>query len=161
MVFFLSNFAKFYKCMNRIWKRIFYNFSALTERTTRTQNPFFRRRYGYTSTPRTLKTSTTEPETVLSAIGSSRQSDQEHEPSILDKKFSQSNQIDFGTEIINQGLAEAITSISRAPLPFIASTTVRNVKITTPGAVKYDDNSEYQISKRADSLSSGCEYWLL
>lgn len=128
------------------------------ERTTRTQSPFFRRRYGYTST-RAPKTSTIDPETVsISGIGSARTSDQDHESSIVDKKFSQNNQIDLGTEIISQGLGEAITSISRAPLPFIASTTVRNVKITTPGGVKYDHESGYQISKRADSLSSGCEY---
>lgn len=131
------------------------------ERATRTQNPFFRRRFGYTSTTKSPKISTVDPETVsISGIGSARYNpDQEHEPSIVDRKFSQSNQIDLGTEIISQGLGEAITSISRAPLPYVASTTVRNVKITTPGAVKYDDDSEYQISKRADSLSSGCKYY--
>lgn len=64
----------------------------------------------------------------------------------------------MGTEIINQGLGEAITSISRAPLPFVASTTVRNVKISSPGTIRYDDELDYQIAKRADSLSSGCEY---
>lgn len=129
------------------------------ERATRTQNPFFRRRYGYTSTTKSPKTSTVDPSTVsIPLIGSGRQSDQEHEPSVVDKKFSNSNQIDLGTDIFSQGLAEAITTISRAPLPFVASTTVRNVKITTPGAVKYFDDLEYQISKRADSLSSGCKY---
>lgn len=129
------------------------------ENTRRTPNPLFRRRFGYTSTTKSPKTTTIESETVsISGIGSARHSDQDHEPSIVDRKFSQSNQIDLGTEIISQGLGEAITSISRAPLPFVASTTVRNVKITTPGAVKYDDDSEYQISKRADSLSSGCKY---
>lgn len=129
--------------------------------TTRTTNPFFRRRFGYTSSTKPPKTTTIDSETVsISGISSARHNtDQEHEPSILDRKFSQSNQIDLGTEIISQGLGEAITSISRAPLPYVASTTtVRNVKITTPGAVKYHDDSEYQISKRADSLSSGCEY---
>lgn len=145
---------------NTFFQLHFFPYKAPIERsTTRTQNPFFRRRYGFTSTPKPLKTlSTVGPETAsLSGIGNARNSDQEHEPSILDKKFSHNNQIDLGTELINQGLAEAITSISRAPLPFIASTTVRNVKITTPGGVKYDDVSEYQISKRADSLSSGCK----
>lgn len=138
---------------------------ATTDRATRTQNPFFRRRYGYTSTTKSPRIpSTVDPETVsissLSGLVSARyNTDQEHEPSIIDRKFSHSNQIDLGTEIISQGLGEAITSISRAPLPFVASTTVRNVKITTPGAVKYDDDSEYQISKRADSLSSGCKYY--
>lgn len=87
-------------------------------------------------------------------IESGRSSDQELEPSLVDKKFSHSNQIDIGTEIINQGLGEAITSISRAPLPFV-TTTVRHVKITTPGSIKYDDELEYQISKRADSIQSG------
>lgn len=133
---------------------------ATVERGTRTQSQFFRRRYGYTSTTKSPKPpSTVNPETVsISGISSARfNTDQDHEPSIVDRKFSQSNQIDLGTEIISQGLGEAITSISRAPLPFVASTTVRNVKITTPGAVKYDD--EYQISKRADSLSSGCKYY--
>lgn len=131
------------------------------ENTRRTSNPLFRRRYGYTST-RPPRLPTIEPETVsISGIGTGRHSDQDHEPSILDKKFSHNNQIDLGTEIINQGLAEAITSISRAPLPFIASTTVRNVRITSPGTIKYDDEIDYQIAKRADSLSSGCEYIFL
>lgn len=131
------------------------------DNTRRTPNPLFRRRYGYTSTTKSPKTTTIQPETVsIAGIGSARHNtDQDHEPSIVDRKFSQSNQIDLGTEIISQGLGEAITSISRAPLPFVASTTVRNVKITTPGAIKYDD-TEYQISKRADSLSSGCKYKL-
>lgn len=128
------------------------------ENTRRTPNPLFRRRYGYTST-KPPRIATIEPDTVsISGIGTGRHSDQDHEPSILDKKFSHNNQIDLGTEIINQGLGEAITSISRAPLPFVASTTVRNVKITSPGTIKYDDElDEYQIAKRADSLSSGCE----
>lgn len=132
--------------------------AGTVENTRRTPNPLFRRRFGYTSTTKSPKTSTIQPETVsISGIGSARHSDQDHEPSIVsDRKFSNINQIDLGTEIIDQGLGEAITSISRAPLPFVASTTVRNVKITTPGAVKYDDDTEYQISKRADSLSSGC-----
>ncbi|XP_031628807.1 uncharacterized protein LOC116344420 [Contarinia nasturtii] len=128
--------------------------AATVENLRRTQNPYFRRRYAYTSTTKSPKTTTIEPETIsVSGIGTARHSsDQEHEPSIVDRKFSQSNQIDLGTEIISQGLGEAITSISRAPLPFVASTTVRNVKITTPGAIKYNnDDSDYQISKRADS----------
>lgn len=118
----------------------------------------FRRRYGYTST-KSPRITTIEPDTVsISGIGTGRHSDQDHEPSIVDKKFSHNNQIDLGTEIINQGLGEAITSISRAPLPFVASTTVRNVKITSPGTIKYDDDlDDYQIAKRADSLSSGCK----
>lgn len=97
----------------------------------------------------------------ISGIGTGRHSDQEHEPSIVDNKFSHNiNQIDLGTEIVNQGgLGEAITSISRAPLPFVASTTVRNVKITSPGTIRFDhdDELDYQIAKRADSLSSGCK----
>lgn len=130
------------------------------ENTRRTPNPLFRRRYGYTST-KSPRITTIEPDTVsLAGIGTGRHSDQDHEPSILDKKFSHNNQIDLGTEIINQGLGEAITSISRAPLPFVvASTTVKNVKITSPGTIRYnDDDLDYQIAKRADSLSSGCKY---
>lgn len=138
---------------------------ATVENTRRTASPYFRRRYGYTSTKAPSKPSTVEPETV-SISGIARNSDQDHEPSIVERKFSQhqigsssNNQIDLGTEIISQGLGEAITSISRAPLPFVPSTTVRNVKITSPGTIKYvDDNLEYQISKRADSLSSGCKF---
>lgn len=139
-------------------------YKLATDRATRTQSPFFRRRYGFTSTTKAPRLpSTVEPETVsVSGFVSGRyNTDQEHEPSIVDRKFSHNNQIDLGSEIISQGLGEAITSISRAPLPFVASTTVRNVKITTPGAVKYDDDSEYQISKRADSLSSGCKYYAI
>lgn len=139
----------------------FFAFSGVTvENSRRTPNPYFRRRYGYTSTTKSPKTSTIEPETVsVAGIGTARHSsDQDHESSIVERKFSQSNQIDLGTEIINQGLGEAITSISRAPLPFIASSTVRNVKITTPGAIKYNDDSDYQISKRADSPPNGCKY---
>lgn len=131
-----------------------------TERTTRTQNVYFRRRFGYKSTtPKTPRVATILPEII--ANSGARSSDQEIESSIVvDKKFSHNNQIDLGSELINQGLAEAITSISRAPLPFIASTTVRNVKITTPGSIKYDDDFNYQIAKRADSLSlaSGSKY---
>lgn len=150
---------KQYKSINCEFKFIFFppfNVAPI-ERSTRTQNPFFRRRYGYTSTTtKSPRVSTVEPDTVP-IVNGRQQSDQEHEPSIVDSKFSRSNQIDLGSEIISQSLAEAITSISRAPLPFVASTTVRNVKITTPGAVKYDDDTEYQISKRADSLASGCK----
>lgn len=90
-------------------------------------------------------------------LNSGRSSDQELVPSLVEKKFSQNNQIDIGSEVISQGLAEAITSISRAPLPFV-STTVRHVKITTPGSVRYDDDIDYQISKRADSISTGSEF---
>lgn len=89
-------------------------------------------------------------------MDSPRSSDQELVPSLVEKKFSQNNQIDIGSDVISQGLAEAITSISRAPLPFV-STTVRHVKITTPGSVRYDDDIDYQISKRADSISIGSE----
>lgn len=129
------------------------------ESTRRSPNPLFRRRYGYTST-KSPKIVPVESETVNNFnIGTGRNSDQEHEPSIVDKKFSHNNQIDLGTEIINQGLGEAITSISRAPLPFVASTTVKNVKITSPGTIRYDDEFNYQIAKRADSLSSGCKYF--
>lgn len=128
------------------------------ESTRRTPNPLFRRRNGYTST-KSPKFTTIEPETVsISGLATGRHSDQDHEPSIVDKKFSHNNQIDLATDYINHGLAEAITSISRAPLPFIASTTVRNVRITSPGTIRYDDELDYQIAKRADSLSSGCEY---
>lgn len=132
---------------------------ATVENTRRTPNPLFRRRYGYTST-KAPRITTVEPDTVpISGFGNGRHSDQDHEPSIVEKKFSHNNnQIDFGTEIINQGLAEAITSISRAPLPFVPSTTVRNVRITSPGTIRYDDEFNYQIAKRADSLSSGCKY---
>lgn len=124
--------------------------------TPRPANPFFRRRYGYTSTtPRVPKSSTTAPDAIRNVeVESGRSSDQELEPSLVDKKFSQNNQIDIGTEIINQGLGEAITSISRAPLPYV-STTVRHVKITTPGTIRFNDEYDYQISKRADSISSG------
>lgn len=90
-------------------------------------------------------------------MDSARGSDQELVPSLVEKKFSQNNQIDIGSEVISQGLAEAITSISRAPLPFV-STTVRHIKITTPGSVRYDDDIDYQISKRADSISTGSEF---
>lgn len=129
------------------------------ENPRRTQNQYFRRRYGYTSTTKSPRLSNIEPETVsIAGIGTARHSDQEIDASIVDKKFSHSNQIDLGSEIINQGLGGAITSISHAPLPFIASTTVRNVKITSPGTIKYDDDLDYQISKRADSLSGGCKY---
>lgn len=89
-------------------------------------------------------------------LNSARSSDQDFVPSLVEKKFSQNNQIDIGSEVISQGLAEAITSISRAPLPFV-STTVRHVKITTPGSVRYDDDIDYQISKRADSIPTGSE----
>lgn len=137
-------------------------FSAQTvENTRRTPNPLFRRRFGYTSTSKPPKTTTIDSETIsISGIGTARHSsDQENEQTILDRKFSHINQIDLGTEIISKGLSEAITSISRAPLPFVASTTtVRNVKIKTPGGIKYNDNFDYQISKRADSLLAGCEY---
>lgn len=127
------------------------------ESTRRAPNPLFRRRYGYTST-KAPRITPIDPETVPN-IGTGRHSDQDHEPSIVEKKFSHNNQIDLGTEIVNQGgLGEAITSISRAPLPFVASTTIRNVKITSPGTFRFDDDFDYQIAKRADSLSSGCKY---
>lgn len=78
------------------------------------------------------------------------------ESSIVEKKFlnSRLNQIEQVGEPLGEGVAEAITTISRAPLPFIVSTTVRNVKITTPGSIKYDDDADYQITKRADLLSN-------
>lgn len=120
----------------------------------------FRRRFTYTSTtPRpTSRFTTVTPElTTIADIVSTRSStDQDIDASIVDRKFSQSNQIDLGTELSSPGLAEAITSISRAPLPFVASTPVQSVRLTTPGSVKYDDEFyEYQIAKRVDSLASG------
>lgn len=139
---------------------IFLSLSAGTT-TERVPRPFFRRRYGYTSTTTTKipKSSTSIPDIIRTEVIESGRSssDQELEPSLVDKKFSHSNQIDIGSDVISQGLAEAITSISRAPLPFV-STTVRHVKITTPGSIKYDnddDDLDYQISKRADSISGG------
>lgn len=134
-----------------------------TERPTRTPNPLFRRRFGYTSTtPKPSKQTTQLPieAFVTEKLETGRNSDQELESSILENKFSNSrfNQIDLG-DTISEGLAEAITTISRAPLPFVgASTTVRNVKITTPGSFKFDDASGYQISKRADSLNSASKF---
>lgn len=123
----------------------------------------FRRRFGYTSsTPRpTSRFTTVIPElTTIADIVSTRSSiDQDIDASIVDRKFSQNNQIDLGTELSSPGLAEAITSISRAPLPFVASTPVQSVRLTTPGSIKYDDEFyEYQIAKRADSLASGSKW---
>lgn len=130
-----------------------------TERTTRTQNVHFRRRFGYTSTtPKpTSRLTTIVPEvtTFVDIVSTRSSTDQDIDASIVDRKFSQ-NSLDLGSDLSSPGLAEAITSISRAPLPFSGSTTVQNVRLTTPGSVRYDDDFyEYQIAKRADSLASG------
>lgn len=79
--------------------------------------------------------------------------DQELEPSLVDKKFINTH-FDKKTDIFADGVAEAITTISKAPLPYSASTTVRNVKITTPGTTFFSDDSHYPITRRSDTSVS-------
>lgn len=105
----------------------------------------FRRRYGYTTT--TTKT----PKLAELRSIPHLNTDQELEPSIVDKKFI-STRFDKKSDIFADGVAEAITTISKAPLPYSASTTVRNVKITTPGTTFFADDSNYSITRRSDTL---------
>lgn len=136
--------------------------AVTTERPSRTPNPYFRRRFGYTSTTRAPTTTLSGDVRRSENRGTTPHSDQELEPSILDKKFvnSRLNQIELVGEPLGDGVAEAITTISRAPLPFVGSTTVRHVNITTPGSIKYDEEFDYQITKRADLLTTTSEfYW--
>lgn len=146
------------------FSRFFLLVATSTERTTRTQNVHFRRRFGYTTTPRPSSRQTTvfpETSTIADIVSTRSSTDQDIDASIVDRKFS-GNQIDLNTDLSSPGLAEAITSISRAPLPFIVSTTIQNVRLTTPGSVRYDDDFyEYQIAKRADSVASGSALNLL
>lgn len=146
---------------NQTIKLVFLSFTESTvDTTTRTPYPHFRRRYGYTSTTaRTRQPITTT--TTSTELPRTRNSDQEIESSIVETKFlnSRLNQIEAASEPFDEGIAEAITKISRAPLPFSApATTVRGVKITTPGSAKYDTEFEYQITKRSDLLATSSKF---
>lgn len=134
--------------------------AVTTERPSRTPNPYFRRRFGYTSTTKAPTTTAAGDARRIEYRGTTPHSDQELEPSILDNKFinSRFNQIELVGEQLSDGVAEAITTISRAPLPFVGTTTVRHVKLTTPGSIKYDDEFDYQITKRADLLTTTSEF---
>lgn len=156
-MFFYSN-----QKQNKIIQNLHFFFlctAVKTERPSRPPNPYFRRRFGYTSStkPPTITVPNDARRTEYRAT--TPHTDQELEPSILDNKFinSRFNQIELVGEPLGEGVAEAITTISRAPLPFTGSTTVRHVKITTPGSIKYDDEFDYQITKRADLLTTTSE----
>lgn len=94
--------------------------------STRTTFPFFRRRFGYTSTTRRPKT--TEP----SSAGDKHyydekqlsDSDQNISPSIQENKFTNSRFNQIG-ENLNDGIVEAITTISKAPLPVLITSTAK------------------------------------
>lgn len=118
---------------------------------SRTTKPLFRRRFGYTTT--TAETTTipkiSEPR-GLASFGT----DQELESSLVDKKII-TTRFNHNTDIFSDGVAEAITTISKAPLPFSGSTTtLRNVKITTPDSEYYADDSIFPITRRSDTLST-------
>jgi len=112
---------------------------------TRTAKPLFRRRFGYTSTTTKLPKSSNAKSIV--------NTDQELEPSLVEKKFV-STRYNHNSDIFSDGVAEAITTISKAPLPYSGSTTIRNVKITTPGSSYLIDKSDFSIATRSDILAT-------
>lgn len=111
--------------------------------------PLFRRRFGYVTS-----TTTKYPKTSEGRSTDLLNTDQELESSLVDKKFI-STRFNHNSDFFADGVAEAITTISRAPLPFSGpTTTVRNVKITTPGSSVFSDDFRYPITRRSDILSS-------
>lgn len=116
----------------------------------RTTKSLFRRRYGGHTT--TLTTVEKNPKVSEARhIGN----DQELEPSSVDKKFV-STRLNSNTDFISDDIAEVITAISKAPLPFSGqSTTLHSLKKSTKPFVKlYTDEEIYPITRRSDTLST-------
>lgn len=136
--------------MNKIDCKIHEPFTATKTRTTKT---LFRRRFGTTTAHTTTIETTKIPRTSEPRNLASLNSDQELEPSLVDKKFISTRHNNHNTDLLAEGVAEAITTISRAPLPFSGSaTTLRNVKISTPSSNYYADDTIFPITRRSDTI---------
>ncbi|KAJ6638460.1 Acidic mammalian chitinase [Pseudolycoriella hygida] len=112
---------------------------------SRTTNKFFRRRFNYFST-----TTTNQPpkNTTILTTESSLQGDknrynnvdQKIESSILDSKFVNNRFNQIGENLKDDGLIEAITAISKAPLPVTISATTS--KYSNHHSSHKDDNTD-------------------
>lgn len=134
------------------------NSTASATEATKTTFPQFRRRYGYTSTTR--RTTTDSPadinyydDKLLS------DSDQHLEPSIQDNKFTNTRFNQIG-ENLNDGVVEAITSISRAPLPILITSTAKYTNLNFHNASLdngfngFKDTGSKQITRKMDISTS-------
>lgn len=141
------------------------NSTASATEATKTTFPQFRRRYGYTSTTR--RTTTDSPadinyydDKLLS------DSDQHLEPSIQDNKFTNTRFNQIG-ENLNDGVVEAITSISRAPLPILITSTAKYTNLNFHNASLdngfngFKDTGSKQITRKMDISTSKSSMQLL
>lgn len=114
----------------------------------RTPNPLFRRRFGYSaSTRRSIITTTAEPVTerivlpVVDNIDRYSNEDQEIEPSFQDSKFTKTRYNQIG-EVLTDDVVEAITSLSRAPVPVMITSTSKYGRITQHHGYDVTDQEE-------------------
>lgn len=123
----------------------------VTTEAARTPNPLFRRRFGYSaSTRRSITTTTADPVTeriILTAVDNidrSSSEDQEIEPSFQDSKFTKTRYNQIG-EVLTDDVVEAITSLSRAPVPVMITSTSKYGRFTHHG---YDVTEEEETTSR-------------
>lgn len=123
----------------------------VTTEVARTPNPLFRRRFGYSaSTRRSITTTTADPVTERTAlpavdnIDRSSNEDQEIEPSFQDSKFTKTRYNQIG-EVLTDDVVEAITSLSRAPVPVMITSTSKYGRFTHHG---YDVTEEEETTSR-------------
>lgn len=134
---------------------------------SRTTNKFFRRRFNYFSTttkqPPKNVTTTTESSPVRDDKNRYNNADQKIEPSILDTKFINNRFNQIGETLKDDGLIEAITTISKAPLPVsISSTTSRysnNYSFYSKPEDIADYDTEEPITKRVAVNFSTSKLW--
>lgn len=133
---------------------------------SKTTNKFFRRRFNYFST--TTKqppknTTTTTESSVEDDRNRYNNADQKIEPSILDTKFINNRFNQIGENIKDDGLIEAITTISKAPLPVSISSTTSKYSNTYSFFSPEDDaySTDEPITKRIGVNFSTSKYLMV
>lgn len=134
---------------------------------SRTTNKLFRRRFNYfsTTTKQPPKNASTTESSVQDEKNRYNNVDQKIEPSILDTKFvnNRFNQIgEIGDTLKDDGLIEAITTISKAPLPVSISSTSKysnTYSFFKPEDITDAYNTDEPITKRIGVNYSTSKSW--
>lgn len=117
---------------------------------SRTTSKFFRRRFNYFSstTKQPLKNLTTTTESpVRDDKNRYNNADQKIEPSIVDTKFINNRFNQIGETLKDDGLIEAITTISKAPLPVSISSTTSKYTNNYSFYSKPEDIADYDTEE--------------
>lgn len=120
-----------------------------TTESTRSTNSLFRRRYTYSPTTRRSVATTTRKQVanIIEENPAINDTDQELEPSIQDSKFTNNRYNHIG-EGLTDDVVEAITIISKAPIPLPLVSNPKDFNRTIENTDDINDNLSNHITKR-------------